>query len=207
MKKLKTKDVVLVALLTAVYLVFYMLSATSAMFLGAFGHAISPGVCGLLGGSVVLFMSRKVGRFGQYTIMVAILMLVFALIGGGYLPWLITSMVSAVLADLIASRNNHTPVWRVAVASSIMHVGQAWGAIIPCWFFLEQYKANWVARGESPKQMDSMIKATQGIMGVVATVVVFLLSFVGVYLGYYILRKHLEKTTGSHEKECGEKAA
>ena len=207
MKKLKIKDVVLVALLTALYMVFYMVGAMGSMLFGAFGHAISPGICAFLGGSVILFMSRKVGRFGQYTIMVAIVMLLCALMGGGYLPWLITSMVSAVLADLIASGSNRTPVWRVAVASGIMHVGQAWGAIIPSWFFLEQYKKDWIARGQSPKEMDSMVKATQGIMGGLASVVVFLLAFAGVWLGYYILRKHLEKTIGSDVKEGHGKAA
>lgn len=38
-----------------------------------------------------------------------------------------------------------------------------------------------------------MIKYTSGAMGVIATVVVFALSVAGVYLGYLILKKHLDK--------------
>jgi energy-coupling factor transport system substrate-specific component len=41
--------------------------------------------------------------------------------------------------------------------------------------------------------MDEMIKYTSGVMGLVSTIIVFALSVAGVYLGYVILRKHLEK--------------
>jgi len=193
MRKLKIKDVVTVALLTAVYLLFYMISGMASMAIGPFGHAISPGICGLFSGTVLLFMSRKVGKYGQFTILTAIIMLVFSLMGAGYLPWLVTSMVAAVIADLIASKDNKVAVWKVAIASGIMHVGQAWGSIVPSWFFVESYKKSWIERGQSPEDMEGMIKMTQGIMGVLATVVVFLLAFAGVYLGYIILKKHLKE--------------
>lgn len=193
MKKLKIKDVVLVALLSALYLVIYMVAGSVAMVFGAFGHAISPGICGFFTGSIFLFLSRKVGKFGQYTIMQAICMVIYAIMGAGYLPWLITSMVAAVIADLIASRNNRVPVWKVACAAGIYHVGQALGAIVPSWFFVESYKSEWIARGQTPEAMEEMVKFTGGFMGFVGAVVVFALSFAGVYLGYVILRKHLEK--------------
>ena len=193
MKKLKIKDVVLVALLSALYLVIYMVAGSVAMVFGAFGHAISPGICGFFTGSIFLFLSRKVGKFGQYTIMQAICMVIYAIMGAGYLPWLITSMVAAVIADLIASRNNRVPVWKVACAAGIYHVGQALGAIVPSWFFVESYKSEWIASGQTPEAMEEMVKFTGGFMGFVGVVVVFALSFAGVYLGYVILRKHLEK--------------
>ena len=193
MRKLKIKDVVMIALLTALYLVIYMIAATVVMVFGAFGHSISSGVCGFLTGSVILFLSRKVGKFGQFTIMQAICMLLFAIIGAGYLPWLITSMTGAVIADLIVSRSSSPPIWKVAVASGIFHVGQALGSVIPSWFFLESYRSEWISRGQTPEAMDEMIKYTSGVMGFTCTVIVFALSFGGVFLGYVIMRKHLEK--------------
>lgn len=193
MKKLKIKDVVMIALLSALYLVIYMIAGTASMVFGAFGHAISSGVCGFFAGAIFLFLSRKVGKFGQYTIMQAICMIIFAIMGAGYLPWLVTSMVAAVIADLLASKNNRVPVLKVACASGIFHAGQALGAIIPSWFFVESYKSEWIARGQTPEAMEEMVQYTGGFMGFVATVVVFALSFAGVYLGYAILRKHLEK--------------
>lgn len=191
--RLKIKDVVMVALLTALYLVFYMVSGVLITMLGAFGHAVSPGVCAFIAGSIILFMTRKVGKFGQFTIMTAICLLLFTIMGAGYLPWLITSMVAAVIADFIASREVRPAVWKVAIASGIMHVGQAWGSIIPSWFFVESYREEWISRGQTPEAMDEMVRYTQGIMGVLATAVVFALAVAGVYLGYLILKKHLKE--------------
>lgn len=191
--RLKIKDVVMVALLTALYLVFYMVSGVLITMLGAFGHAVSPGVCAFIAGSIILFMTRKVGKFGQFTIMTAICLLLFTIMGAGYLPWLITSMVTAVIADFIASREVRPAVCKVAIASGIMHVGQAWGSIIPSWFFVESYREEWISRGQTPEAMDEMVRYTQGIMGVLATAVVFALAVAGVYLGYLILKKHLKE--------------
>ena len=191
--KLKVKDVVMIALLTALYLVFYFISGIAVTAMGAFGHAVSPGVCALIAGSIILFMTRKVGKFGQFTIMTAICLVLFTMMGAGYLPWVITSMVAAVIGDVIASRETRPAVWKVALASGIMHVGQAWGTIVPSWFFVESYRENWISRGQTPEAMDELIKYTHGAMGVMATVIVFAMAFVGVLIGYVILKKHLKE--------------
>ena len=193
MRKLKIKDVVMTSLLTALYMVFYMVASMIVMVFGQFGHAISPGICAILTGSVLLFLTRKVGKFGQFTIMQAICMLIFSIMGAGYLPWLITSMVAAVIADFIASRKEKPAVWKVALASGVFHVGQAWGSIVPSWFFLESYKEEWIGRGQTPEAMEEMVKYTTGFMGVVSTLIVFVLAVAGVYLGWLILRKHLKE--------------
>ena len=191
----KMKDVVTIALLTALYMVFYMITMAIITPLGPFGHAISPGMCAILTGSVLIFMSRKVGKMWQFTFMTAILMALFWILGGGYIPWVVSSLVMAVVADFIASRDGKTvKIWKLALASGIMHVGQAWGAIIPSWFFLEQYKAAWVGRaGMTEESMNAQIQYTQGLMGVLSTGITFVLAFAGVYLGYVILKKHLKE--------------
>ena len=193
MRKLKIKDVVMTSLLTALYLVFYMVASMIVMVFGQFGHAISPGICAILTGSVLLFLTRKVGKFGQFIIMQAIMMLIFSIMGAGYFPWIITSMVAAILADVIASREEKPAVWKVALASGVFHVGQAWGSIVPSWFFLESYKSEWIGRGQTPEAMEEMVKYTTGFMGIVSTLIVFVLAVAGVYLGWLILRKHLKE--------------
>lgn len=191
--KLKIKDVVTVALLTALYLIFYLGTGAIATFAGSFGHAISPGICAFFTGSLFFFMSRKVGRFGQFTIMQAVCLLLFTVMGAGYLPWIITSMAGALLGDLIASRSRKPATWKVAVASGLFHVGQAFGSIIPSIFFVESYREDWIARGVDAATMDERLRCTTGYMSVVSTLAVFALSFAGVYIGYLILRKHFEK--------------
>lgn len=187
------KDVVFIALLTAVYMIIYALSMLLISLLGQFGHAISPGICALLSGAVIIFMNRKVGKMWEYTFFTLLVMGAFALMGGGYLPWVITSAATAVIADLIASRSNDTSIPKLAAASGIMHVGQAWGAIVPSTFFLDSYREHWIKRGMSPEDMDAGIRFTKGLMGALSSVVVFILAFVGVFLGYLILKGHLEK--------------
>ncbi|WP_277046701.1 MptD family putative ECF transporter S component [Solobacterium moorei] len=191
--RLKIKDFVLLALLTALYIIVYFVSMMLISLMGPFGHAISPGICGLLSGAILIFISRKIGKMWQFTLMELIIMGVFALMGAGYLPWFITSMVGAVLADVIASTSNKPSVLKVAIASGLIHVGNALGGIIPACFFAEQYMNEWIARGQKPDQMLEMVKATQGTMGILATIIAFILSVIGVYIGYSILKGHLKE--------------
>ena len=191
--RLKMKDFVLLALLTALYIIVYFVSMMLISLMGPFGHAISPGICGLLSGAILIFISRKIGKMWQFTLMELIIMGVFALMGAGYLPWFIASMVGAVLADVIASTSNKPSVLKVAIASGLIHVGNALGGIIPACFFAEQYMNEWIARGQKPDQMLEMVKATQGTMGILATIIAFTLSVIGVYIGYSILKGHLKE--------------
>lgn len=191
--RLKLKDIITIALLTAVYMLLYMIAMGASRALGELGHAISPGLNGVLAGSVILFMHRKVGKMWEYTIFTALLMGAMTLLGGGYLPWVVTSMVTALLADLIASRSRDASVLKVALASGVLHVGQAWGAIMPSLLFLNAYRDHWIARGMTPEAMDAQIFYTSGWMGILMTAVVFVLAFAGVWLGHLILRKHFEK--------------
>lgn len=187
---LRTKDILLIALLTAVYVLIYFVAMMATIPLGAFGHSISPGLGAVVGGTVIYFMAKKIGKMWQYTIMTLLLMGVFSLIGAGYLPWLISSVLTAVVADLIASRSKTSGTGSIALASGIMHMGQAWGAIIPSLFFVEKYKSDWIARGQTPEQMDGMIRYTSGMWALYTSLIVFVLSVVGVYIAHAILKKH-----------------
>lgn len=192
-KGLTTKNFVLIALLTALYAVLTMVSTMIVSAFGAFGHAISPGVMGLFSGAILIFMSRKVGKMWQFSIMVAILMVIASFTGGSYLPWIISSMLGAIIADFIASREEKPSVLKLAIASAFIHVGSAMGAVIPSLFFAEQYFNEWVKRGQSPEQMRQMMESTQGFMALLGTVINAGLAIAGVYIGWLILKKHLKE--------------
>lgn len=193
--KLRVKDFILIALLTALYMVIYMLSMLLITPLGAFGHAISPGICAVFSGTVIYFMSKKLGKMWQFTIMTTLIMACFTLLGGGYIPWYITSIGMAIIADFVASKKGKdVGVLKVAIASGIMHVGQAWGAIIPATFFLDRFKSYWIMKGQSAAEMESHIKYTAGVWGLTSSIIVFILAIVGVYLGHFILRKHFKES-------------
>ena len=82
---------------------------------------------------------------------------------------------------------------RVAIASGVLHVGQAWGAIIPASFFVSRYKSYWMQKGQSEAEMNNYIKYTAGTWGVISTAIVFVMAVIGAYLGYLILRKHFKE--------------
>lgn len=189
-KKFKTKDLMLIALITAIYILIYVLSQMLITPLGAIGHVISPGLAGLIGGVVLYFMAKKVNQFGQFTILSLLFMGFWTLMGGGYLPWLITCVGTALIADYITTKTGPLTTAKLAIASGILHVGQAWGAIVPSWFFLETYRATWIGRGQTPEDMDAMIHYSAGLWGVISSIIVFVLAVIGIYIGHSILKKH-----------------
>ena len=129
----------------------------------------------------------------QFTILSAVLMAVTALMGGGYLPWLLTTMTGAIIADFFASRSNKPKIATLALASGIMHVGQSLGAVLPAVLFLEKFRSDWIARGQSAEYMDTYIQYITGISGFLALVLTFVLSAAGVYLGHLFLNKHFNQ--------------
>lgn len=193
MKKMTAKDFILISLLSALYIIIYMVGMTVATIFGPIGHSFTTGLAGLFTGPVIYFISRKVGKMWQFTILSAVLMAVTALMGGGYLPWLITTMTCAVIADFLASRKPKPKVITLATASGIMHIGQSLGAVLPATLFLENFRADWIARGQSAEYMDTYISYITGFSGFLALVLTFVLSFAGVYLGHLFLNKHFNQ--------------
>lgn len=189
---LTIKDIVRISLFTAIYFLIYFGVMMAIWLAGPFAHAISPGVQGFFGGTVLYFMSRKIGKMWQFTILSGIIMALFTMMGGGYLIWIVATMITAVIADFMVSRKSNPPVFLLAIASGLMHVGQALGAIIPSTFFLEQYKADWIARGQAPEMMEEYVKYTSGLMGIFSTLVTFVLAFAGIYIAHAILKKHFK---------------
>ena len=66
--KLKTKDYIFLGMATVLSLVIYMIAMVLSSFLGAFGHSISPGIWGLLGGVVFVYICYNFNKFCIYCI-------------------------------------------------------------------------------------------------------------------------------------------
>lgn len=190
MKALKTKDYVFLAIISAIYITIYMVVAGASSLLGAYGHNVSPGLFALPGGTVIYFIARKLGKMFQFTILTTIIMGIFTVMGGGYLPWWITSILTALIADWLVSRSTDFPTWKLAVAFSIMQVGQLGGSLVPVLFFVENYRQHWIDRGQTPEYMEASIAATQGLYGISMVLLTIVLCFIGTYLGAFILKKH-----------------
>ena len=75
--KLKTKDYIFLGMATVLSLVIYMIAMVLSSFLGAFGHSISPGIWGLLGGVVFVYICYNFNKFGIFTVFIALHMIIF----------------------------------------------------------------------------------------------------------------------------------
>mgnify|MGYP000056143055 CR=1 FL=1 len=188
----KIKDFVLLGIVTAIYFVLYMVIGFATAGLNPLLHAFSPAVFSLVGGTVVLFLMYKVPKFGILTLQTLLLFALVTVIGMGYLPWFISSVVCAVLADLIAASSSYKSTWKNGVGYGLMQVGSSAGGIIPAMFFAEGYKAEWTARGMTAEQMDASIAVSTGVIGVVVLVVTFIAGFIGILIAQKILAKHFK---------------
>lgn len=187
----KTKDYVFLAIISALYIAVYMVASIASSLLGPFGHNISPGIFGLAGGTIMYFIAKKLGKMWQFTLLTIIVMGLFTLMGAGYLPWWISSLTGAVIADFMVSRQgSNFSVLNLAIGFGIMQVGQACGSLIPVLLFVDSYRQEWINRGQKPEFMDASIAASQGFYAVLTVILVFGLSFIGIYLGHKILKKH-----------------
>lgn len=191
--KLKTKDFIFLGIMSIIGMVLYMIAMSVSSMFGAFGHSISPGIFGLVSGTLFVFMCYKLGKPGMMTIFTAVQMLVFSMMGGAYLPWLITSMTAAVIADIVLAFGGFKKAWTQMIAWSLIQFGSACGAFVPIWFFAESFTKDWIERGQSAESMNAQIMNATGILGVISVVSVLGLSVLGVLIGRRILRKYFSK--------------
>lgn len=191
--KLKTKDYIFLGMATVLSLVIYMIAMVLSSFLGTFGHSISPGVWGLLVGIVFVYICYNFNKFGVFTVFITTHMIIFSVMGGAYLPWWITALTGAVLADLVLKVFGYRNFISQCLALCLINIGSACGSWIPIIFFAESYKSDWIARGQSAEAMDASIKYGSGSWLLLGICSIIILSSIGVLIGRTILKKYQKK--------------
>lgn len=199
MKKLKLTDYIFLGLLSLVGLVVYMLSvgiaAVAILPLGAVGYLLSNGIFGLLGGCVFVFMCSKISAPGTLTVFAVILVLVLAMMGGGYLPFVVSTLLAAVLADFILLRMGYTKAAAQYIAWPILQLGLLFGTLVPVWFFSQSFADDLMARGSSKALVADQLYYSQGVWAIASIAFTVLLSALGVWLARKILKKYLQPKT------------
>ncbi len=191
MNKLKTKDIVLIALLSALYIVMtvaFMIVCSIAG--GLIGHQIAMPISMLATGTIFYFMARKVGKFGQFFIFNAIFMLVFLITSGGHFGAIIASVPASIIADLIASRDKQVPTIRIALGTALLHTSTVMGIVIPNLIYTEKLAAKFAAKGYSPERVAEMVEQSTGTFAYCLMPAAFVLAIIGVYIGSVLLKKH-----------------
>ena len=193
MKAWKISDFVLIGILAAVYGVLVLgLGALTALMTPAM-HVLSPAVIGAVLGTIVLFVVKKIPKFGALTLFVGISTALFAGFSGMmYVPFVGTVTATALVVDFIAQRLDYKiPV--LAVGFGLIQSAYVFGGAIPLLFFLEQNIEKWQAAGMDMKFIERMVSHSTGWFLVAAMAIAFAGGFIGIYLGKRVLKKHLKE--------------
>ena len=135
-----------------------------------------PRIFGLLSESYLFILVITTLEKVIFTIYTIVLLLFFTLMGGAYLPWFISSISTAILADIILSVFGYDRAIPQVVSWALMQLGSAAGQWIPIWFFTDRFRQDWIDRGQSAATMDAMIHYAVGIWGIISVLVVASLS-------------------------------
>ena len=113
---------------------------------------------------------------------------IFYVNGRAYLPWFISSISMAILADIILSVFGYDRAIPQVASWALMQLGSAAGQWIPIWFFTDRFRQDWIDKGQSAATMDAMIHYAVGIWGIISVLVVASLSMIGVLIGRKVLK-------------------
>ncbi len=189
----KISDFVLIGILAAVYGVLVMGIGALTVLMAPMMHALSPAVIGILLGTIVLFVVKKIPKLGALTLFIGISTALFAGFSGMmYVPFVGTVTIAAFLVDLVIHRcGRKIPL--LAVGYGIIQSAYVLGGAIPLLFFLEQNMAKWQASGRDMAFIEKMITHSTGWFLVAGMAIAFVGGFIGIYLGKRILKKHLKE--------------
>lgn len=192
MKAWKISDFVLIGILAAVYGVLVMGIGALTVLMAPMMHALSPAVIGVLLGTIVLFVAKKIPKFGALTLFIGISTALFAGFSGMmYVPFVGTVTATAFVVDLIVHRFGcRTPI--LAGGYGLIQSAYVFGGAIPLLFFLEQNMAKWQAAGMDMQFIEKMVAHSTGWFLAAGMAIAFAGGFIGIYLGRRVLKKHLK---------------
>ncbi len=189
-----TKDYVLIGIFSALNYVAIIIGGMLSNIFGPIGHLLLGGsLGGLLSGSLFLVLSKKIQSKWIFTKVYLVTLLLFQLMGQGYLPWIMSILISSIIADLICIKSNYKNRFLLAISHGITIFGIAGGSLFPILLFAEKYRDDWVARGVPLDYMQKSIEFLKGPMWIIAGSFAILGGIIGVYLGSAFFEKHFSK--------------
>jgi energy-coupling factor transport system substrate-specific component len=190
----KIRDYVLIGVFSAINAVLIALGGMITAVMGPIYHIVmSTAIAGLMNGTIILILAKKTNVKWLFTIIYFITMIIFQMIGQGYLPWVATTLISAVFADLVSIKSNYKNNIFLAVSHGLTIIGLACGSIIPVLLFAEKFKNDFVSRGVEASYLDNIISFYKGYMTLGVIVMSFIFGLLGIFIGNRLLKKHFEK--------------
>lgn len=186
--KLQAKDLVTVGIYAAIYLVITVV--LSFLSLVPIFHPLLSIICPIAGSIPFMLFLTKTKKFGMITIMGIIMGVVMLLTGMGYYC-LITGLVAALLADLVAKSGNYVSSKKSVLASgvfSLWYIGNYLAV-----FITREAHYQHVIEGYGKTYADAYMSFYPNWMLIVLLVACFISGLIGGVLGRKILKKHFKK--------------
>lgn len=187
--KLETRDYIYIGVYTVLYFVLIAIAA-------ALIHAIPAGMPfmgfagGVLGGIPYLLVAAKSRRFGAITIMGILLAVLLGVMHGNYYT-VITAVIAAVAADLIARAGGYRNLLLASISAGVFNLWNI-GLFLPFYIGRNSYLATLSAKSGA-----GYAARLAGLFPGWMLPVIFILGVLGGILGAWIatlvIRKHFER--------------
>lgn len=192
MKNWKIGEFVLIGLLAAIYGAVTLGIGMITAMIHPLLHLFSPAIVSVLMGTVVLFVIKKVEKFGALSLFIGVGICLFAgLSGMMYVPLILTVILTSLLAEAAAYKL-HYNIPAVAIGYGLIQAAYIFGGCIPVLFFLEQNMQHWKDAGMDAQTIEGFVRHSTGWFLVLGMTVSFTGGIVGVLLGKLILKKHFK---------------
>lgn len=192
-EKWKISDFVMIGILSAVYgavtLGIEMLTATVNPFL----HLFSPAIIAIILGTVVLFVVKKINKFGALTLFITVSIVLFSGFSGMfYLPLVGVVAATALVLEIIIKQMKYS-IFALAIGYGVIQSSYIFGGCIPVLFFLDQNILHWQEAGMDAQTIENFVKYSSGWYLAIGMLGCFIAGIIGIYIGKGILKKHIKE--------------
>lgn len=189
--KWKISDFVLIGLLAAVHAaVIYGVGMLTAVMIPV-THVFAASITALIMGSIVLFVVKKIERFGAMTLLVSLGTALFTLTGMGSITILIFVIVVSLIADIIVFKTNFKTI-AIGIGYGFTQAAYFFGGCFPFIFFFDREVRKWINMGLGEDEIYAYAKYLTGGFATLGIVSAIICGVIGVYIGKGILKKHFK---------------
>lgn len=191
-KTIRTSDLIFIGIYTALYFVLVGVAEMIVVLaIPGYSYSYSPVLAALITGTIFMLMAAKVPKFGAITIMGSVLGVFFFL--SGLFPFaLIPSVISALLADIIAYAFRYKSKLGLLLSYVVFSFNTS-GPVIQLLYSPDSYVANLRERGKDAAYIENVFADITNYTGIIVFVLLIIAAVVGGLFGQRMMKKHFQK--------------
>lgn len=183
------RDIVLIAVLSALTIVVQLLAGVPFMAVPQLMMFVSVGIIMVVCGPIWVLLMSKAPRRGAAFLFVAVQALYYLIIGQVFIS--LAFLLCAVLAEVVLLGNGYKNPLRIGLSYMVFAAFYTLASYLPYLILADQYIAQLSAVGTPQASIDTMMGwFASPLMILLATLNSILWAAVGAYLGYRMRKKH-----------------